>query len=152
MNQLNSLIIEGNVTRAPKTRSTPNGYKVCTVPIAVNRFYKNLGGEGINEVSYFNIEAFGKLADACEKNCDKGRGMRVVGRLKQNRWTTEEGKNTSRVTIVAEHVEFKKRFAPAAATSEEKLAAIKEANMSARAQEESLAEQAEFQEEEAVAF
>ncbi|MDE5580925.1 MAG: single-stranded DNA-binding protein, partial [Treponemataceae bacterium] len=41
----------------------------------------------------------------------KGRGMSVVGRIKQSRWKTEEGKNASRVTIIAEKVEFKQRFA-----------------------------------------
>ena len=33
--------------------------------------------------------------------------MRVVGRLKQDRWTSPEGQSRSKVQIVAEHVEFK---------------------------------------------
>ena len=105
MNQLNSLIIEGNVTKEPELKETPNGFKVCVVPVAVNRFYKNSKGEGVNEVSYFNVETFGKMAETCAKNCEKGRGLRVVGRLKQSRWQTEDGKTTSRVSIIAEHVE-----------------------------------------------
>ena len=40
----------------------------------------------------------------------KGRGVRVVGRLKQDRWADQEGKNHDRVKIVAEHVEFKPVF------------------------------------------
>lgn len=110
MNQLNSLIIEGNVTREPEFKETANGYKICNIPVAVNRFYKNAEGEGVSEVSYFNIETFGKMAESCQKNCEKGRGIRVVGRLKQNRWTNPEGKAQSRISIVAEHVEFKKRL------------------------------------------
>jgi single-strand DNA-binding protein len=31
----------------------------------------------------------------------------MVGRLKQDRWTDQEGKGHSKVYIVAEHVEFK---------------------------------------------
>ncbi len=137
MNQLNSLIIEGNVTREPEIKETPNGFKVCTIPLAVNRYYKNTNGDGVSEVSYFNIEAFGKLAESCQRNCNKGRGLRVVGRLKQNRWTTADGKTTSRVSIIAEHIEFKKRLtqssenaAPTEQTSsEENLDAIKQANI-----------------------
>ncbi|MBQ1949546.1 MAG: single-stranded DNA-binding protein [Treponema sp.] len=138
MNQLNSLIIEGNVTHQPELKETPNGYKVCVVPVAVNRFYKNSKGEGVNEVSYFNVESFGKMAESCAKNCEKGRGVRVVGRLKQSRWQTEEGKQTSRVSIIAEHMEFKKRLVQedsSEAGGKEDLRAIKAANQASVEQE-----------------
>lgn len=143
MNQLNSLIIEGNVTRDPEFKETANGHKICNIPVAVNRFYKNADGEGVNEVSFFNIETFGKMAEACQKNCEKGRGLRVVGRLKQNRWTNSDGKTASRVSIIAEHVEFKKRLSSelAATTSEpsgaseKNLKAMQEANLAAASEE-----------------
>lgn len=138
MNQLNSLIIEGNVTHQPELKETPNGYKVCVVPVAVNRFYKNSKGEGVNEVSYFNVESFGKMAESCAKNCEKGRGVRVVGRLKQSRWQTEEGKQTSRVSIIAEHMEIKKRLVQedsSEAGGKEDLRAIKAANQASVEQE-----------------
>jgi single-strand DNA-binding protein len=43
----------------------------------------------------------------CGEYLKKGRGVRVVGRLKQDRWADADGKAHSRVEIVAEHVEFK---------------------------------------------
>ena len=143
MNQLNSLIIEGNVTRDPEYKETANGHKICNIPVAVNRFYKNTDGEGVNEVSFFNIETFGQMAESCQKNCEKGRGIRVVGRLKQSRWTNSEGKTASRISIIAEHVEFKKRLtsepagtsSEATGTSEESLEAMKEANQAAATEE-----------------
>ena len=95
MNQLNSLIIEGNVTRVPELREPSKGFKVCTIPLAVNRFYKNRNGEGVNEVSYFNVETYDKMAEICMEKCEKGRGLRVVGRLKQDRWKTNDGKSSS---------------------------------------------------------
>jgi len=107
MNQLNSLILEGNITREPEFKETPHGCKVCKIPLAVNRYYKNNEGTGVEEVSYFNVEAFGKIAEYCQANSEKGRGMRVVGRLKQERWKTTDGKNTSSISIIAEHIEFK---------------------------------------------
>ena len=140
MNQLNSLIIEGNVTRDPEFKETANGHKICNIPVAVNRFYKNTDGEGVNEVSFFNIETFGKMAESCQKNCEKGRGIRVVGRLKQSRWTNSDGKTASRVSIIAEHVEFKKRLSTETASeaqnsSAENLEAMKEANQASAGEE-----------------
>ena len=107
MNALNSIIIEGNLTRDPEVKDLGNGGKVCTLSIAVNRTYKAADGSMVDEVSYFEIDAFGNMADACLKSASKGRGIRVVGRLKQNRWTDNEGKSHSKVIIIAEHIEFK---------------------------------------------
>jgi single-strand DNA-binding protein len=46
----------------------------------------------------------------CGEYCKKGRGVRVVGRLKQDRWAGPEGQGRSKVSIVAEHVEFKQQL------------------------------------------
>jgi single-strand DNA-binding protein len=107
MNNLNSIILEGNLTADPMVKTTPNGTSLTGFGIAVNRQYFVSEKEVAKEVSFFDIETWGKLADSCGNNLKKGRGVRVVGRLKQNRWTDENGKNHSRVIIVAEHVEFK---------------------------------------------
>lgn len=50
------------------------------------------------------------MAQACEKHLTKGRGVRVVGRLKQDRWTDEEGSSHNRIKVVGEHVEFKPQY------------------------------------------
>ena len=107
MNSLNQIILEGNVVRQPEMRGTANGFTVCSFPIAVGRKFKTQDGQFQDEVSYFDIDAFGQLAENCSKWAPKGRGVRVVGRLKQNRWKDEEGKSHSRIKVIAEHVEFK---------------------------------------------
>ncbi|OQB94816.1 MAG: Single-stranded DNA-binding protein [Spirochaetes bacterium ADurb.Bin110] len=107
MNHLNSILVEGNLVRDPNFRSTPSGNQVCDFTVATNRNYKIADQKYENEVSYFDIEAWARLGSACAQNLKKGRGVRVVGRLKQDRWTDTEGKSHSRVKIVAEHVEFK---------------------------------------------
>lgn len=119
MNALNQIIIEGNVVRQPEKKEFQNGIKVCTVPIAVNRYYKTQNGQSAEEVSFFDISTFGQLADACEKWCPKGRGIRVVGRLKQDSWKNEEGKTRTKISIIAEHVEFKPFFKKNDSGSEE---------------------------------
>ena len=108
MNQLNSLIIEGNIVRTPEIKDTVNKSKLATFSIAVNRYYKKSDGTFEQEVSYFDVEAWGNLVESVGKNAAKGCGCRVVGRLKQDRWKDGNGKSFSKVSIVAEHIEFMK--------------------------------------------
>ena len=107
MNCLNQIILEGNLVRQPEKKTLPTGAAVCTLPIAVNRRYKTGDGSYAEDVSYFDVDTFGGLAEVCVKWCPKGRGIRVVGRLKQNRWKDDAGKSHSRVKVIAEHIEFK---------------------------------------------
>ncbi|MCR4742584.1 MAG: single-stranded DNA-binding protein [Treponema sp.] len=107
MNNLNSLIIEGNVAKKSILSEPSTGFKKCAFPVAVNRWYKNRDGEGVSEVSFFDVITYGKMAEYCEKNATKGRGIRVVGRLKQDRWQDKEGKWASKIYVVAEHIEYK---------------------------------------------
>jgi single-strand DNA-binding protein len=106
MNNLNSILVEGNLVKDPELRETPKGTSVCTFSVASNRFYKQNDAME-KEVSFFDVETWSNLAETCGKNLHKGRGVRVVGRLKQDRWTGTDGKPFSKVKIVAEHVEFK---------------------------------------------
>ena len=107
MNQLNQLILEGNVCREFKAARTGNGV-YGEMPIAVNCFYRGANGEEVNEVSFFDIEVRGSLAELCEKYGKKGTLVRIVGRLKQERWKDSDGKSCSKVKILAEHIDFLK--------------------------------------------
>ncbi|MBL8967338.1 MAG: single-stranded DNA-binding protein [Spirochaetaceae bacterium] len=118
MNSLNSILIEGNLTRDPENKTLPSGSQVCNFSVASNRFYKQ-NDELEKEVSYFDVEAWARVAQSCAETLKKGRGVRVVGRLKQERWNDPEGKPRSKVKIVAEHVEFKPVFKKEDAPPEE---------------------------------
>lgn len=123
MNQLNSIILEGNLVKDCEISEPVSGFVVAKMTLAVNRYYRNRNGEDVNEVSYFDIEAYGQMAQFCQGKAVKGRGIRVVGRLKQNVWQNSEGKAESRVFVVAEHIEYKsvkKDFAPDEKKTEEK--------------------------------
>jgi len=109
MNNLNSILIEGTLVRDAVVRKIPKGTTVCNFSIASNRFFKQESGLE-KEVSFFDVETWTKLADVCGIKGKKGRGVRVVGRLKQDRWAGSDGKPRSRVFIVAEHVEFRPEF------------------------------------------
>jgi len=112
MNNLNSILIEGNLVRDPLLRSTTKGTQVCSMRLASNRYFKHDSkSDNIEkEVSFFDVESWSRLAEACYSKGHKGRGVRVVGRLKEDRWNSPDGKSHSRVSIVAEHVEFRPEF------------------------------------------
>jgi single-strand DNA-binding protein len=117
MNNLNSILLEGNLVRDPVLKNTAKGTPVCTFSVASNRFFKQ--DDGLEkEVSYFDVETWARLAENCRDLGHKGRGVRVVGRLKQERWQGADGTAKSRVLIIAEHVEFRPDFKQAGEATE----------------------------------
>ena len=154
MNNLNSILIEGNLVRDPLHRVTPKGTSLCTFSLACNRYHKSDSGLE-QEVSFFDIETWTRLADNCYNLGRKGRGVRVIGRLKQDRWVDTEGKTRSRVTIVAEHVEFKPDFkhkSEKSAESEESAALADAADTEEDFAPMMAAKQKEIEEYETVSF
>ena len=106
MQSMNSVVVEGNLTRDPVQRETPKGSIVTTFSIASNRYF-GTGDERVEEVSFFDVEAWNKLGEACFTYLKKGRGVRVAGRLKQDRWQNTEGDPRSRIKVIAKEVDFK---------------------------------------------
>jgi single-strand DNA-binding protein len=107
MNQLNSLILEGNLEGSVKYSEGDSGIGKASFTISVKRYCKNRDGEGMEEISYFDAEAYGNMVDLMRK-AREHQGLRLVGRLKQTVWEDDEGNTRSRVFIVAEHIELKK--------------------------------------------
>ena len=106
MNMLNSIILEGNITKAGTLECQFTDIPQLTCTIAVERFYKGKSGEDFTEVSEFDIIAYHKMAEYLEKHKEIGQGIRVVGRLKEIKWLDGETER-SRVVVIAEHIEFK---------------------------------------------
>lgn len=99
MNNLNSVLLEGNLTDAPEFKQVSSGKNLILFTVASNRFDK--------EVDFFEVQAWGNLAQDLSQKLKKGSGVRAIGRLKQNRWIDAEGNKRQKVVIVAEHVEIK---------------------------------------------
>lgn len=108
MNMINSIILEGNVenVRAQEDNSLFPVPPVTSLVVSTKRTYRAVTGKAEMEVSYFDVEAWGALGEFAESRIEKGRGIRIVGRLKQNRWEAD-GKEFSKVVVVAEHIEIK---------------------------------------------
>jgi single-strand DNA-binding protein len=111
MNNLNSIVLEGELMKTPDYQTDKNGNQVCRFALASSRYFKNANGIE-KETSYFDIEARGELAAQCRRYGYQGRGARIVGRLKQERSRNAEGKPLNRIIIIAEHVEFRPTMNP----------------------------------------
>ncbi len=104
----NKVILIGNLTRDPEMRYTPQGTSVCSFGLAVNRKYKQ-GEENKEEVTFINIVVFGKQADTCGQYLNKGSSALIEGRLKENRWETDDGQKRSKLEVIAQSVQFMPR-------------------------------------------
>ena len=99
---MNSVCTSGRCTNDPEIRIN-NNMTIASFGIAVNRRFKR---EGQPDVDFFSVNAFGKTAEFIEKYGKKGVKFEISGRLQQDRWTDKEGRNQSRVIIIADSVEF----------------------------------------------
>ncbi len=106
MNNLNSVLIEGDLTRDPVQATTPEGIAVTSFTIRSYRSYP-VDGDIQKEISFFDVQVCGRLAERCGEELKKDRGVRVVGCLRQDRWDDKDGRPRSRVKIIGEHVEFR---------------------------------------------
>lgn len=98
---LNKVQIIGHLGRDPEMRYTPSGKPITTFTVAVSRTWNTTDGERHNETEWFNIVAFGSLAETCKQYLNKGRQVYVDGRLQTRRWDDKEGVKHTNVEIVA---------------------------------------------------
>ncbi len=107
MANFNKVIIAGNLTRDPELRYTQKGTAVARIGMALNRSWKTETGETKEEVTFVDVDAFGRQAEVICQYVKKGRPLLVEGRLKLNQW---EDKNThqkqSKLTVHLESFSF----------------------------------------------
>ena len=103
----NKVILMGNLTRDPETRTTPSGQTVTNFSLAVNRSWKGSDGQQQEAVSYINCVAWGKAGEIISQYMQKGRALLVSGRLDQRSWEDKEtGGKRSTVEVVVEDFNF----------------------------------------------
>jgi single-strand DNA-binding protein len=107
MASFNKVILMGNLTRDPELRYTPKGTAIAKVGLAVNRVWTNEAGEKKEEVTFVDVDIFGRTAENVGQYMRKGRPILVEGRLKLDQWDDKQtGQKRSRLGIVAETVQF----------------------------------------------
>ncbi len=105
---INKVVLTGNLTRDPELRSTPSGFQICELRVAVNTRRKdNQSGEWVDKPNYFDVKIFGRQGENAAQYLSKGRPVAIDGRLDWSEWQDKDtGKNRQKVEIVAENIQF----------------------------------------------
>lgn len=98
---LNKVMIIGNLGHDPEMRYTPSGKPLTKFRVATNRSWTTTDGEEQTETEWFNVVAWGKLAEICNQYLKKGERVYIEGRLHTRHWTDEEGNHQSATEVVA---------------------------------------------------
>jgi single-strand DNA-binding protein len=107
-----TVTIVGNLTRDPELRFTPTGQANATFGVAVNRRWQNRQTQEWEEAtSFFDVVAWGTLAENIAQCLTKGARVVVEGRLDQRSWENNEGEKRSKIEITANEVAPSLRWA-----------------------------------------
>ncbi len=98
---LNKVMIIGHLGRDPEMRYTPNGRPVTSFSVATSRTWTSSEGERREETEWFNVVAWGNLAEICKAHLSKGQQVYVEGRLQTRGWEDDDGKKHFRTELVA---------------------------------------------------
>lgn len=105
MQNVNRVVLVGNLAADPELRTTGSGASVCSFRVAVNSRSKQ-SGEWADKANFFTVKVFGTFADVCAQHLAKGRGVAIDGRLDHQTWDAKDGSRRSSVEVIAENVQF----------------------------------------------
>ncbi len=107
MASFNKVILVGNLTRDPELRYTPKGTAIAKIGLAVNRTWKNEAGETKEEVTFVDVDVFGRTAENVGQYMRKGSPILIEGRLRLDTWDDKQtNQKRSKLGVVAETVQF----------------------------------------------
>jgi single-strand DNA-binding protein len=107
MANFNKVLLMGNLTRDPEVRYTPKGTAIATIGLAVNRVWSTESGEKKEEVTFVDVDVWGRQAETIGQYMAKGRPIFIEGRLKLDQWDDKEsGQKRSKLKVVCESFQF----------------------------------------------
>ncbi|MFC1464968.1 MAG: single-stranded DNA-binding protein [Candidatus Brachytrichaceae bacterium NZ_4S206] len=126
MRGLNKVMIIGHLGRDPEMRYTPSGKAVTSFAVETRRDWTTPDGQRHEETEWFNVIAWGSLAEICKQHLSRGQQVYIEGRLQTRGWEDSEGKRHYRTEIVANEMvvlgerrpHFESSHAPEAADEE----------------------------------
>jgi single-strand DNA-binding protein len=98
---LNKVLLIGNLGCDPEMRYTPSGRPVTSFSLSTPRSWTSADGERREETEWFNVVAWGSLAEICKQHLNKGQQVYIEGRLQTRGWEDETGKKHFRTEVVA---------------------------------------------------
>jgi len=103
---LNKVMLIGNLTREPESKSTTSGQTVTTFAMATNRTWTDKEGQKQQKAEFHNIVAWGKLGDICAQYLQKGALVYAEGRLETRSWDGQDGVKRYKTEIVLENMQM----------------------------------------------
>ena len=101
---MNSIILIGRPTGTPTVSYTPSQMAIAKFSLAVDRDRKSKDGE--KEADFFDITAFGKTAESCERYAAKGKMLAVKGRAQIDSFKGKDGQTRKAFVVIADQVQF----------------------------------------------
>lgn len=98
---LNKVLLIGNVGGDPEIRVLPNGNKVANFSLATSETYNDRNGQKQTNTEWHRIEIWDGLANVVEKYVKKGDPIYIEGKIKNERWTDQNGVEKTGVRIRA---------------------------------------------------
>ena len=105
MASYNRVVLVGNLTRDIELKTTQSGIAVAEVGVAVNERVKR-NDEWIEDVTFVDVTLWARSAEVAAQYLGKGSPILVEGRLKLDRWETDEGERRSRLRVTADRMQM----------------------------------------------
>jgi single-strand DNA-binding protein len=102
---MNKVILKGNVSSDITTRMTASGLVIASFSMAINEV-RGSGSEKKEYVTFVDISAFGKRAEIIQKYVKKGDPFLMEGKLKLDRWETDDGQKRQRLGVVLDNFDL----------------------------------------------
>ncbi len=106
MANFNKVMLMGNLTRDPELSYLPSQTAVCRFGLATNRRWTSQDGQPKEEVTFVDVDAFGKTAETIAKYLKKGRPVFIEGRLQYRQWEAQDGTKRSKLSVVVDNFQF----------------------------------------------
>lgn len=87
----NKITIIGHLGRDPEMRYLPSGDPVTSFSVATDERWRTQDGQQQERTTWFNVSAFGKLAETCSQFLHKGSYVYLEGTLSQREYTGRDG-------------------------------------------------------------
>jgi single-strand DNA-binding protein len=101
---LNKVMVIGSVGRTPEMRYMPSGQPVTSFSVGATRSWNDAEGKEHEETEWFNVVAWGDLAERCKRTLRESHQVYVEGRLQTRSWEIENGQRRFRAELVANDV------------------------------------------------
>jgi single-strand DNA-binding protein len=101
---LNKVMVIGWLDADPEVRNTPSGRPVASFSVSTSRTWTTAEGERHDETEWFNVVAWGSLAELCRTGLTRGQQVYIEGRLQTRGWEDAQGRKHFRTEVIAQEL------------------------------------------------